>query len=246
MKVSIWQLLEVQLKVSPWREFGSSCHEHSRAQVETLVVTDSSSCRAFSHRMGVGRLKHVDTKYLWMQKLIKDELMGMDGVGTIMNVADLGAKRVTRARREFLMFLLNLVFFSNDTGKFEPVGKEEYESFRAKKAMASEMKEVRRVMLRTLADGSNWRPRVSTKMVKAIAILALQREVHGFLVSDIQNVITVAVVQSYEVPFFKVTMFLVYTMVVFLVGMWFGYLHWVHVRRMRRRVIEMQENGPAL
>ena len=181
-----------------------------------------------------------------MQKLVKDELMGMDGVGTIMNVADLGTKRLTRARREFLMYLLNLVFFSNDTGKFEPVGKEEYENFWAKKAMASDMKEVRRVMLRTLADGTSWRPRISTKMVKAITILGLQPGVQGFQVSDIQDVITVAVVNSYEVSFFKVTMFLVYTMVVFMVGMWFGYLHWVHVRRVRRRVIEMQENAPAL
>ena len=30
--------------------------------VKVSVITDSSSCRAFSERQGVGRLKHIDTK----------------------------------------------------------------------------------------------------------------------------------------------------------------------------------------
>ena len=34
-----------------------------RKETEVDVVTDSSSCRAFAQRQGVGRLKHIETKY---------------------------------------------------------------------------------------------------------------------------------------------------------------------------------------
>ena len=34
------------------------------------VITDSSSCRAFSERQGVGRLNHIDTKHLWLQQKV--------------------------------------------------------------------------------------------------------------------------------------------------------------------------------
>ena len=38
------------------------------------TITDSSSCRAFTERLGVGRLKHIDTRYLWMQLEVKKKL----------------------------------------------------------------------------------------------------------------------------------------------------------------------------
>lgn len=40
-------------------------------KVVVTLVGDSSSCRAFAQRQGVGRLKHVETKYLWLQQVIK-------------------------------------------------------------------------------------------------------------------------------------------------------------------------------
>ena len=36
----------------------------TRKEVEMVIATDSSSCRAFCQRQGVGKLKHVDTRYL--------------------------------------------------------------------------------------------------------------------------------------------------------------------------------------
>ena len=38
---------------------------HVKKLVKVDVISDSSSCRAFSQRQGVGRLKHVETKHLW-------------------------------------------------------------------------------------------------------------------------------------------------------------------------------------
>ena len=76
----------------------------SRRPVLIKAITDSSSCRAFTERLGVGRLKHIDIKYLWMQLEVKKETLKMEGVPTLWNVADLGTKRLSRQRREFLMY----------------------------------------------------------------------------------------------------------------------------------------------
>ena len=69
--------------------------------VKVDVITDSSSCRAFSQRQGVGRLKHVETKYLWLQQMIKDTVISMHGIATLLNMSDLGTKKLTKARRAF-------------------------------------------------------------------------------------------------------------------------------------------------
>ena len=45
--------------------------------VKVSVITDSSSCRAFSERQGVGRLKHIDTKHLWLQQKVKENALTM-------------------------------------------------------------------------------------------------------------------------------------------------------------------------
>ena len=60
--------------------------------VKVSVITDSSSCRAFSERQGVGRLKHIDTKHLWLQQKVKGNALTMDPVSTLMNVADMGTE----------------------------------------------------------------------------------------------------------------------------------------------------------
>eukprot|EP00435_Cladocopium_sp_Y103_P012004 s4552_g3.t1 len=54
------------------------------------IVSDSSSCRAFSHRQGVGRLKHINVKYLWLQQKIKEGALEMDGVPTVLKLGRLG------------------------------------------------------------------------------------------------------------------------------------------------------------
>ena len=48
-----------------------------------IKATDSSSCRAFSERLGVGRLNHIDTRYLWMQLEVKKETLCMEGIPTL-------------------------------------------------------------------------------------------------------------------------------------------------------------------
>ena len=90
------------------------------------------SCRAFSQRQGVGRLKHVETKYLWLQQQIKSGSLEMDGVATVLNISDLGTKKLTKVRRCFLMYLIGLVEFDPSTKSYVPAGEDEFNLFMQK------------------------------------------------------------------------------------------------------------------
>ena len=80
----------------------------TREDTQARIVCDSLSCRAFSQRQGVGKLKHINVKYLWLQQKVKEGALCMEGVPTILNLADLGIKGLAKARRAFLMFLIGL------------------------------------------------------------------------------------------------------------------------------------------
>ena len=64
------------------------------------VYSDSSSARAFSARRGLGKMRHIQTRYLWLQErvalghLIVKKVRGDD------NVADVLTKAMTAVLRE--------------------------------------------------------------------------------------------------------------------------------------------------
>ena len=43
----------------------------TKRETEARIVSDSSSCRAFSQRQGVGRLKHINVKYLCCSRRLR-------------------------------------------------------------------------------------------------------------------------------------------------------------------------------
>ena len=52
------------------------------------VWTDSSAAKAISSRRGLGRLRHVELRYLWVQELIAEERVEVKKVGGLHNPAD--------------------------------------------------------------------------------------------------------------------------------------------------------------
>ena len=58
-----------------------------RAAIE--LFTDSSSSRAWTHRSGIGRLKHINTRRLWIQVLAKQGTVSVKPVKTLLNCSDL-------------------------------------------------------------------------------------------------------------------------------------------------------------
>ena len=69
------------------------------------VAMDNSAARSFLCRVGVGRIRHISLRILWIQLKIKEGFMTVGKVGTKDNVSDLGTKRLTRDRVEYLMYL---------------------------------------------------------------------------------------------------------------------------------------------
>ena len=51
--------------------------------MDFIVYTDSSSAKALAQRRGVGRLKHVDLRHLWVQACVKQKLLRLKKASTV-------------------------------------------------------------------------------------------------------------------------------------------------------------------
>ena len=60
--------------------------------VEIVVKCDSSAARAMANRVVLGRTKHVDVKYLWVQQVIQHRLARVAPVSSNENLSDIGTK----------------------------------------------------------------------------------------------------------------------------------------------------------
>ena len=77
-------------------------------KVSTTLYVDSSSAKALMLRRGCGRLKHLDIRYLWLQSMVRQQLVFISKVGTKNNPADLNTKPLSHNRRQYLMSLLGM------------------------------------------------------------------------------------------------------------------------------------------
>ena len=87
-------------------------------KVRLKLYSDSSSARAISQRLGQGKLKHLDIRYLWIQEMVRRKVFTVHRVGTVYNISDLNTKKLSLARRKFLMSLVPMAQV-NEHGYFE-------------------------------------------------------------------------------------------------------------------------------
>ena len=79
------------------------------------------------------------------------------------------------------MYMIGIVFFSENTYGYEPVGETEYNEYLRKKAVGKSMKSVRQFALQSLNEGAEGLEIQESKpMVKALALLALQLMAFGY------------------------------------------------------------------
>ena len=88
------------------------------------IRSDSSSGRQWLQRSGVGRMKHYDTRLLWMQAEIKQGLIHILPLGTVKNLSDLNTKCLTAKRRKYLLYLIGCVEFKD--GEYSRIGEAEF------------------------------------------------------------------------------------------------------------------------
>ena len=72
------------------------------------MFSDSSSARALVSKQGLGKMKHVEIRLLWIQSALKGGAFKLHPVATNDNPADLMTKTLKRERMLYLMYLLNI------------------------------------------------------------------------------------------------------------------------------------------
>ena len=72
------------------------------------LYTDSSGARRILQRMGVGRLRHLSCRILWLQQLIAHGTICSAAVSGHSNPADIGRKRLGCSRMRSLMSALGI------------------------------------------------------------------------------------------------------------------------------------------
>ena len=100
-------------------------HFLTASPVVLKAFTDSSACRGICVRQGVGRIKHLAVRLLWLQQAIRAGRLTVHSVPTQQNPADIGAKPLTAKRIQLLLYILN---FRNDDQR---IGEEEYKQYSA-------------------------------------------------------------------------------------------------------------------
>ena len=77
---------------------------------DLAVYNASSAARGIASRRGLGKLRHVQMRYLWIQETITNNDFKLLQIGTKLNTADVCTKPVNRETCEQHMRTLNQEF----------------------------------------------------------------------------------------------------------------------------------------
>ena len=80
----------------------------SKSAFSCTCTWNSSAARGVLSRRGVGRLRHLSCRVLWLQNLVVEKMLQVIAVLGTINPADVSTKRLSIARLESLMFLFGL------------------------------------------------------------------------------------------------------------------------------------------
>jgi hypothetical protein len=83
-------------------------------KLDIIIETDSSAARCVAMRQGIGRIRHLEVRQIYMQTLVKSERLVVKKLPGVDNTADLGTKPVTSATFYHLIELVGLRKFENN------------------------------------------------------------------------------------------------------------------------------------
>ena len=66
-------------------------------EASVTLFSDSSAARGIIHRAGLGKLRHLETGYLWLQAAVKAKRLQVRKVAGTLNPADLFTKHLSAA-----------------------------------------------------------------------------------------------------------------------------------------------------
>ena len=118
----------------------------TRATIEHYLLTDSSSARQLAARQGVGKIKHLSAKILWIQNLVQEKAVILSQISTVWNVADAGTKVLSSKRLRLLLHQLGVFLKFGD----ERVGQEEFRET-SQRAGGRDMAQLAKMVARVIA-----------------------------------------------------------------------------------------------
>ena len=86
----------------------STVPDGSELEVRQRLFLDSSSAKFVVQRSGVGKLKHVEIKHMFLQQLLRRGIFTIHKIPTRVNPADLNTKKLSVERRKLLSTLCGL------------------------------------------------------------------------------------------------------------------------------------------
>ena len=108
-------------------------------QVKLVIYGDNSSSIAIAQKEGVGKLKHLSGRLLWLQPRQSKDL-DLRKLETATSPSDIGAKTLGGKRINMLMYIMGFADSS------QQLGKTEFEAERAKAEQKRRLQEVRRMV----------------------------------------------------------------------------------------------------
>ena len=141
--------------------------------VELKVYCDNNAAMAIGCKEGVGRIKHLGGRLLWLQQRQNKDLQ-LRRIDTATNPADISAKILGGKR---VRLLLKLMGFTND---FQDLGEKEFEDEKVKKEAKERLRVVRKVVFANEETGE----RQSSTMMNQVA-KHLMRLTLGALLLDV-------------------------------------------------------------
>eukprot|EP00435_Cladocopium_sp_Y103_P071106 s873_g36.t1 len=132
-------------------------------KVRLKIILDNSAAKQVLQRSGVGRIRHLSCRVLWIQQLVKQKQLETCAIPTKHNYADLGTKKLSRDRMHYLMHGVGV--FDEHAGTL--VGVEVV----SREQTASDFKGVLRMLRESVGERSSHRTMVSTKQTLQTLLL---------------------------------------------------------------------------
>ena len=86
----------------------AALYKEFEMDVKIRLLSDSRSAILLMNKLGPGRLRHVETRKLWLQQEVESKRLSLGHVPGVDNVADILTKPLAGARHRLLSWLLGL------------------------------------------------------------------------------------------------------------------------------------------
>ncbi len=118
--------------------------------MEHFALVDNTAAKQIANKKGVGKIRHLDGKMLWIQEYTSSGKVKVTQIPTDLNLFDVGTKPLSMSRTQALLYCIGMV----DGEDNHAVGEAEYEETTRKYEAGKKIKAMAKTLGRILAVSS--------------------------------------------------------------------------------------------